>query len=147
MKVLLLFYYCFAVTHVIERFFFSLFLSKINASFGIGSFIYRHKQCVEWVFQCWILLILYLMFHLITWCIFATGYGDCPSPQSSQMASCTPKCLQNSECSTTGGLCCPNLCNTKSCTRPKSGSQGSSNGAFKGSARKCKQFDFTTHAR
>lgn len=57
-------------------------------------------------------------------------FGECPL--SSQMSSCTPKCIQDNECSTMGGICCPNLCNTKSCVRPKSGSQGS-NGGYKGS--------------
>ncbi|XP_055320288.1 uncharacterized protein LOC129577383 [Sitodiplosis mosellana] len=66
--------------------------------------------------------------------IEAINFGECPL--SSQMASCTPKCIQDSECSTMGGICCPNLCNTKSCVRPKAGSQGSSSGGYKGSATK-----------
>lgn len=31
------------------------------------------------------------------------------------MTTCTPKCLHDTECSTLGGKCCPNICNTKSC--------------------------------
>lgn len=70
---------------------------------------------------------------IYTICLFfLIDFGECPL--SSQMASCTPKCLQDSECSTMGGICCPNLCNTKSCARPKAGSQGSSGGGYKGSS-------------
>lgn len=52
------------------------------------------------------------------------------------MTTCTPKCLQDTDCSQMGGICCPNQCNTKSCARPKTGSQGSSSGSYKGSASK-----------
>ncbi|XP_031633722.1 uncharacterized protein LOC116347300 [Contarinia nasturtii] len=66
--------------------------------------------------------------------IDAATSGECPL--SSQTSSCSPKCLQDHECSAMGGICCPNLCNTKSCVRPKAGSQGSSSGSYKGSSTK-----------
>uniref|UniRef100_U5ESJ3 Putative salivary cysteine-rich protein n=1 Tax=Corethrella appendiculata TaxID=1370023 RepID=U5ESJ3_9DIPT len=55
----------------------------------------------------------------------AAGQGSCPL--SSQVTSCSPKCLQDTDCTSIGGKCCPNLCNYKSCVLPKSGSnaQGS----------------------
>ncbi|KAG4066473.1 hypothetical protein HA402_007109 [Bradysia odoriphaga] len=55
--------------------------------------------------------------------------GDCPL--SSQHTSCSPKCVQDSECSSIGGKCCPNLCNYKSCVRPKVGSNTGGSG-YKG---------------
>lgn len=53
--------------------------------------------------------------------------GDCPL--SSSHTSCAPKCLQDTDCATSGQICCPNLCNAKSCARPTSGSSSGS-GAF-----------------
>ncbi|XP_041975768.1 uncharacterized protein LOC121730692 [Aricia agestis] len=41
----------------------------------------------------------------------AAGAG-CPLP--SKVYGCTPKCLQNYECSN-GKVCCANACNAKSC--------------------------------
>ncbi|CAG9571008.1 unnamed protein product [Danaus chrysippus] len=38
--------------------------------------------------------------------------GSCPLP--SKIYSCSPKCVQNYDCSH-GKVCCPNSCNTKSC--------------------------------
>lgn len=55
--------------------------------------------------------------------------GDCPL--SSQHTSCAPKCLQDTECSSMGGKCCPNLCNFKSCVIPKQGGSTSGTG-YKG---------------
>ncbi|XP_059612122.1 waprin-like protein [Phlebotomus argentipes] len=58
--------------------------------------------------------------------------GDCPL--SSQMSACSPKCKDDTECSTLGGKCCPNLCNTKSCVLPGAAHRGSSAGGYKGSS-------------
>jgi WAP four-disulfide core domain protein 2 len=60
--------------------------------------------------------------------VFLKVRGDCPL--SSQVTTCTPKCLQDTECGVVGGICCPNLCNSKSCVRPKT---GSSSDKYKGS--------------
>ncbi|GAB0093579.1 uncharacterized protein DMENIID0001_087390 [Sergentomyia squamirostris] len=59
--------------------------------------------------------------------------GDCPL--SSKMSSCSPKCKDDTECSTLGGKCCHNICNTRSCVLPGSaGSRDSSAGGYKGSS-------------
>uniref|UniRef100_A0A1B0BFS7 WAP domain-containing protein n=1 Tax=Glossina palpalis gambiensis TaxID=67801 RepID=A0A1B0BFS7_9MUSC len=42
--------------------------------------------------------------------------SECPSYNKVQ--NCTPKCLHDSECSSIGGKCCPNLCNGRSCVQP-----------------------------
>lgn len=42
-------------------------------------------------------------------------YAQCPP--SSQLLNCSPKCINDSECSP-GQKCCPNICNTKSCVQP-----------------------------
>lgn len=55
-------------------------------------------------------------------CDFMLYTGSCPL--SSQVTTCTPKCTNDLECSSIGGSCCPNICNTKSCSRPKSGTSG-----------------------
>ncbi|KAJ6646003.1 hypothetical protein Bhyg_01212 [Pseudolycoriella hygida] len=57
--------------------------------------------------------------------------GDCPL--SSQHSICTPKCIQDSDCSSIGGKCCPNLCNQKSCVRPQVGSNSGGSG-YKGTS-------------
>ncbi|XP_055905137.1 zonadhesin [Eupeodes corollae] len=46
----------------------------------------------------------------------ASAAGECPS--YTKVQNCTPKCLQDSECSSIGGKCCPNLCNGRSCAQP-----------------------------
>lgn len=46
--------------------------------------------------------------------VFANGLKyECPA--SSKMVSCSPKCKDDTECF--GQICCPNICNTKSCTQ------------------------------
>uniref|UniRef100_A0A7G3B7M4 Putative wap kazal n=1 Tax=Lutzomyia longipalpis TaxID=7200 RepID=A0A7G3B7M4_LUTLO len=56
-------------------------------------------------------------------------------PLSSKMSSCSPKCKDDTECSSLGGKCCPNLCNTKSCVLPGSAAaHSSSNTGYKGSS-------------
>ncbi|XP_055389424.1 WAP four-disulfide core domain protein 2 [Condylostylus longicornis] len=47
---------------------------------------------------------------------YATAAGDCPS--YSKVQTCTPKCVQDSDCSAIAGKCCPNLCNARSCVQP-----------------------------
>lgn len=54
--------------------------------------------------------------------ILHTAFGDCPP--SSQHTRCENKCLQNHECASMGGKCCPNLCNFSSCVIPKAGNSG-----------------------
>ena len=48
--------------------------------------------------------------------------ADCPA--SSTVTTCTPKCKEDHECASTGGKCCPNLCNARSCYLPKANSKG-----------------------
>lgn len=53
-------------------------------------------------------------------------------PLSSKMTTCSPKCKDDTECF--GQKCCPNICNTKSCT---TGNQlSSSNAGYKDSKSK-----------
>uniref|UniRef100_A0A1L8DP95 Putative conserved secreted protein n=1 Tax=Nyssomyia neivai TaxID=330878 RepID=A0A1L8DP95_9DIPT len=59
--------------------------------------------------------------------------GQCPL--SSKMTMCSPKCKDDTECSTLGGKCCPNICNTKSCLLPGSAAaQSASAAGYKGSS-------------
>uniref|UniRef100_A0A336L5S8 CSON000614 protein n=1 Tax=Culicoides sonorensis TaxID=179676 RepID=A0A336L5S8_CULSO len=51
------------------------------------------------------------------------GKNECPL--SSQATTCTPKCISDNDCLSSGKRCCPNICNTKSCVFPKSGAGGS----------------------
>ncbi|XP_065156768.1 waprin-like protein [Atheta coriaria] len=51
-------------------------------------------------------------------------------PVSSKMQSCSPKCKDDTECF--GQKCCPNICNTKSCTQPNQ--QSGANNGYKGSS-------------
>ncbi|XP_035789676.1 WAP four-disulfide core domain protein 12-like [Anopheles albimanus] len=39
--------------------------------------------------------------------------GECPTP--STVATCTPKCSTDQDCSSIRGKCCANSCNQKSC--------------------------------
>jgi len=59
----------------------------------------------------------------------SSASGECP--QVSQVYSCQPTCLQDTDCSY-GKKCCANSCHTKSCvegkTQGSSGSKGSSGG-------------------
>lgn len=58
-----------------------------------------------------------------------SAHADCPL--SSQMTSCSPKCTEDNQCSP-GSKCCPNICNTKSCSQPNRSNSGS--GGYKGSS-------------
>ncbi len=79
-------------------------------------------------------------FYTFFWNKFnETVNGDCPL--SSQHTSCAPKCIQDSECSSIGGKCCPNLCNQKSCVRPQVGSNTGGSG-YKGQSTTIKHFSF-----
>ncbi|KAH9629074.1 hypothetical protein HF086_008523 [Spodoptera exigua] len=49
--------------------------------------------------------------------------GNCPLP--SKVYGCSPKCVQDYECSH-GKVCCSNSCNAKSCTEPAANGAGSS---------------------
>nr|XP_019548254.1 WAP, Kazal, immunoglobulin, Kunitz and NTR domain-containing protein 2-like [Aedes albopictus] len=64
--------------------------------------------------------------------IDAASFGQCPV--SSKVQTCTPKCLSDVDCSTSGGKCCPNTCNYRSCVSPnqltQSGSGGSSGNKY-----------------
>lgn len=66
---------------------------------------------------------------------FYAVFGDCPP--SGQHTLCSPKCLQDDECTSMGGKCCPNLCNYRSCAIPK---QGGNTDKYKG----CK-YIYCTH--
>ncbi|CAH0717765.1 unnamed protein product, partial [Brenthis ino] len=57
------------------------------------------------------------------------GTGSCPIP--SKIYGCSPKCVQNYECSN-GKMCCPNSCNAKSCV-DLAAFGGSNNGKDKNS--------------
>ncbi|KAG5667745.1 hypothetical protein PVAND_015715 [Polypedilum vanderplanki] len=50
---------------------------------------------------------------------------ECPS--YSQVSTCTPKCKEDIECASTGGKCCPNICNTKSCVSRQNNSKYGTN--------------------
>ncbi|KAL4708662.1 hypothetical protein ACJJTC_008188 [Scirpophaga incertulas] len=56
---------------------------------------------------------------------YSEAAGNCPLP--SKVYGCSPKCLQDYECSH-GKVCCANSCNARSCVEPVShGGTGSSN--------------------
>ncbi|XP_058464212.1 waprin-Thr1-like isoform X1 [Malaya genurostris] len=55
--------------------------------------------------------------------IDAASSGQCPL--ASKVQTCSPKCLSDLDCSTSGGKCCPNSCNYKSCVSPNQLVQGS----------------------
>ncbi|XP_013191752.1 waprin-like protein [Amyelois transitella] len=57
--------------------------------------------------------------------------GNCP--QASKVYGCSPKCLQDYEC-THGKVCCPNGCNTKSCTQPAASGTGTGGSSKYGSS-------------
>ncbi|XP_053618206.1 waprin-like protein [Plodia interpunctella] len=58
----------------------------------------------------------------IVFSVTEAASGNCPLP--SKVYSCSPKCQQDYEC-THGKVCCPNGCNTKSCSQPAAGGTGS----------------------
>ncbi|XP_063709472.1 waprin-like protein [Culicoides brevitarsis] len=55
-------------------------------------------------------------------------------PLSSQATTCSPKCVSDNDCLSSGKRCCPNICNTKSCVFPKSGNTGGGDKYNKGSS-------------
>ncbi|XP_054738573.1 uncharacterized protein LOC129244770 isoform X2 [Anastrepha obliqua] len=60
---------------------------------------------------------------------------SCPS--ASKVLTCTPKCKQDTDCSGSGGKCCPNLCNERSCIQRNQldyGSSSSSRDKYSGSS-------------
>ncbi|XP_053688263.1 uncharacterized protein LOC128737612 [Sabethes cyaneus] len=59
--------------------------------------------------------------------IDAASSSQCPV--ASKVQTCTPKCLTDLDCSTSGGKCCPNTCNFKSCVSPNQLTQGASGGS------------------
>lgn len=68
-------------------------------------------------------------------------------PTTSQDNSCSPKCLQDTDCSSMGGRCCPNICNYKSCMYPKNsannnkyGTSGQGTGNYCGNS-KCNAYE------
>ncbi|XP_055601158.1 uncharacterized protein LOC129750002 [Uranotaenia lowii] len=58
--------------------------------------------------------------------IEAASFGQCPV--ASKVQTCTPKCLSDVDCSTSGGKCCPNTCNYKSCVSPSQLTQSTGGG-------------------
>ncbi|XP_055856951.1 uncharacterized protein LOC129919878 [Episyrphus balteatus] len=56
---------------------------------------------------------------------------ECPS--FSKVQNCTPKCLQDTECSSIGGKCCPNVCNGRSCAQQNTLSKSDSGSSAFGS--------------
>lgn len=61
--------------------------------------------------------------------------GDCPV--ASKVQSCSPKCLTDRDCSATGGKCCSNSCNLKSCVERNKLTQGSDKYGSSGSGSYC----------
>ncbi|CAH1640719.1 unnamed protein product [Spodoptera littoralis] len=53
---------------------------------------------------------------------YTEAAGNCPLP--SKVYGCSPKCVQDYECSH-GKVCCSNACNAKSCTEPAANGAGS----------------------
>uniref|UniRef100_T1H3T2 WAP domain-containing protein n=1 Tax=Megaselia scalaris TaxID=36166 RepID=T1H3T2_MEGSC len=49
----------------------------------------------------------------IVMCGIVAFASECPS--YSKHTNCSPKCVNDNECSHLGGKCCPNLCNARSC--------------------------------
>ncbi|XP_055625211.1 uncharacterized protein LOC129767934 [Toxorhynchites rutilus septentrionalis] len=72
------------------------------------------------------LLLVGLVVLLVIAAIDAASFGQCPL--ASKVQTCTPKCLSDLECSTSGGKCCPNTCNYKSCVSPNQLTQSGSSG-------------------
>ncbi|GLV45490.1 uncharacterized protein CBL_05593 [Carabus blaptoides fortunei] len=74
----------------------------------------------------------YLLLTLVLCSVLIGGLAaksECPL--SSQMTNCSPKCTDDSQCSA-GTRCCPNICNTKSCSQPNKA--GGAAGGYKGSS-------------
>ncbi|XP_058067108.1 waprin-like protein isoform X1 [Anopheles bellator] len=84
-----------------------------------------------------------LCLALVVIVVECSSTGDCPLP--SKVQSCSPKCLSDRDCSQTGGKCCSNGCNLKSCVErnklTQSGDKyGSGSGSYCGST-KCSSFE------
>lgn len=64
---------------------------------------------------------------LIEFCFFYPFFSSIAKnecPLSSQATTCSPKCVSDNDCLSSGKRCCSNICNTKSCVFPKSGASG-----------------------
>uniref|UniRef100_A0A8D8FAA4 (northern house mosquito) hypothetical protein n=1 Tax=Culex pipiens TaxID=7175 RepID=A0A8D8FAA4_CULPI len=74
-------------------------------------------------------LVLGLFVLAVIAAIEAASFGQCPL--ASKVQTCTPKCLSDVDCSASGGKCCPNTCNYKSCVSPNQLQQGAGSGSNK----------------
>ncbi|XP_052861140.1 WAP, Kazal, immunoglobulin, Kunitz and NTR domain-containing protein 2-like [Anopheles cruzii] len=82
-------------------------------------------------------IVLILLLVLVVIVRECSSDGDCPP---AKVPSCTPRCRTDRDCSGTGGKCCPNLCNTKSCvdrTKLTQGVVGSKYGSSTGAGIYC----------
>ncbi|XP_067628219.1 waprin-Thr1 isoform X1 [Eurosta solidaginis] len=66
---------------------------------------------------------------LLTLVVISNAQTGCPS--STKVYSCTPKCKHDSDCSSIGGKCCPNLCNERSCIQRNQVDMDSKSGGSK----------------
>ncbi|XP_053668416.1 WAP, Kazal, immunoglobulin, Kunitz and NTR domain-containing protein [Anopheles marshallii] len=78
--------------------------------------------------------------------VVASAAGD-ECPLASKVASCSPTCHTDSDCTVIGGKCCVNACNRKSCVERSKLKQGnnkysssSGSGSYCGST-KCNSFE------
>ena len=74
------------------------------------------------------LLISFCVLLALTYTVHCVSQSQ-SCPLSSQMTICSPKCKDDTECF--GQKCCPNICNTKSCTQANQ--RGSSSSKYSGS--------------
>ncbi|XP_055531587.1 uncharacterized protein LOC129722285 [Wyeomyia smithii] len=72
--------------------------------------------------------LLLLGFIILAVIVVIDGASSNVCPVSSKVQTCTPKCLSDLDCSTSGGKCCPNTCNFKSCVSPNQLTQSASGG-------------------
>ncbi|XP_077285164.1 waprin-like protein [Arctopsyche grandis] len=80
---------------------------------------------------------LILSFFVLAICLTETNAASGECPGTAQIYSCSPKCIQDTDCSY-GKKCCPNSCNTKSCAEPKTtGSSSGKGGSSGGSGSYC----------
>ncbi|XP_037916577.1 uncharacterized protein LOC119654986 isoform X2 [Hermetia illucens] len=56
--------------------------------------------------------------YILAVLIVVVALVEAQCPLSSKVTTCSPKCVENNDCSTLGGKCCPNICNAKSCVLP-----------------------------
>ena len=59
--------------------------------------------------------VLLSLFVVLVAIAYTNAAGNCPLP--SKVYGCSPKCVQDYECSH-GKVCCSNACNAKSCSEP-----------------------------